>query len=155
EFNNAVAAPIDVTAADLQVPALTVPATAGAGKGIAVTDTTANKGTGSAPGTTTRFYLSTNSVLDAADVALADRSVPALAAGAQSSAPTSLPVPAGTATGSYYVIAQADATSVVTESSETNNTRAAAVKVGPDLQVTALTVPATAGAGKAITVTDT
>jgi subtilase family serine protease len=65
-------------------------------------------------------------------------------------------VPAGTAPGSYYVIAQADALSEVLETTEGNNTRAsAAVKVGPDLVVTTVTVPASGAAGTPIQVTDT
>ena len=65
--------------ADLAISALTVPATAGAGATIVVTDTTKNQGgVGTGGPTTTRFYLSTNGVLDAGDVALGDRAVPDL-----------------------------------------------------------------------------
>ena len=41
--------------------------------------------------------------------------------------------PPGTATGTYYVLAQADADSVLSETSETNNVRSAQIRVGPDL----------------------
>jgi subtilase family serine protease len=65
-------------------------------------------------------------------------------------------VPAGTAAGSYYVLAQADTANAVTETSETNNSRASGVvKVGPDLIVSAVSVPATGAPGAPITVSDT
>jgi subtilase family serine protease len=69
---------------------------------------------------------------------------------------TTLALPAGTAVGTYYIIAQSDATFAVTETAETNNGRVSlALRVGPDLLVTALTAPTVAGSGGAISVTDT
>ena len=109
--------------ADLVVSALTTPSTAAAGGTFSVSDTTKNQGAGSADGSTTRFYLSTNSSLDGADVILGSRVVPPLAAGASNTGSTSLTVPAGTTTGSYFVIAQADTANVVLESTESNNNR--------------------------------
>ena len=141
---------------DLTVSALTAPATAGAGLSLTVSDTTRNQGPGGADDSTTRFYLSTNSTLDAADVALGSRAVPSLASGASDTATTSLTVPAGTGTGTYYVIANADAASTVPETAETNNYRAsAAVRIGPDFIVSTVTAPATAAAGSPFTVSDT
>jgi subtilase family serine protease len=140
---------------DLTVSALTVPATAGAGKGITVTDTTKNNGPGDAAASETGFYLSTDSTLDSGDALLGSRAVPALAAGATDSGSATVTIPAGTATGTYYLIAKADATDAISELDEKYNTTARTIKVGPDLTVSALTVPATAGAGKGITVTDT
>ena len=64
-------------------------------------------------------------------------------------------MPAGTATGVYYVIASADVNGAVLESQETNNTRSALVRIGPDLGVAALTAPANAAAGSVIAVSDT
>ena len=65
-------------------------------------------------------------------------------------------VPASAAAGSYYVIAQADGAGEVLETTETNNTRAsAAIKVGPDLVVTAVSVPSSGAAGGTIAATDT
>ncbi|MBI1955394.1 MAG: hypothetical protein HYS38_03275, partial [Acidobacteria bacterium] len=140
---------------DLTVSALTVPTTAGAGATITVTDTTKNQGVGTADPSTTRFYLSTNSTLDASDVALADRTVPTLTSGQTNSGSTSVTIPAGTTAGTYYIIAKSDPDNAVAETVETNNTRSASTQVGPDLTVSALTVPTTAGAGATITVTDT
>ena len=74
-----------------------LPATAGAGASIVVSDTTANQGGGGSPASVTRFYLSANSTLDAGDVRLDEsRAVPALAAGASSAGSTSVTIPSGT-----------------------------------------------------------
>ena len=64
-------------------------------------------------------------------------------------------MPPGTATGVYYVIARADVNGAVLESQEANNTRSALVRIGPDLVVAALAVPANAAAGSVIAVSDT
>ena len=122
----------------------------------ASTVTTKNDAGGSAEPSTTRFYLSTNTTLDAADVGLGTRAVPLLAGGASSAAATSVTVPSGTATGTYYILALADAPNTIGESLETNNTRtSAALKVGPDLVVTSISLPAVAAAGTSINVGDT
>jgi len=115
---------------DLTVTALTVPSITMAGTTIVVKDTTANVGGGdaSAP-TTTRFYLSVNLALDASDVVLGERTVPALAAGAPSPGSTPITIPAGTAAGTYWVICVSDAAGSVTEASETNNTRLTYISV--------------------------
>jgi subtilase family serine protease/subtilisin family serine protease len=154
ETNNLAARSIQI-GPDLVVSALSAPASAGAGQAIAVTDTTRNQGAGPAAASTTRFYLSTNPTWDAADTALGSRAVPALAPGAASEGSTTLTIPAGTAGGLHYLIARADGDGAVPEASETNNTASALVQIGPDLWVSALTVPAGAGAGQAIAVTDT
>ena len=141
---------------DLTVSALSAPATSGAGKTFTVTETTKNQGTGDAVGSTTRFYLSTNSSLDGGDELLGSRTVPPLAAGATDTGTTTLTVPPDTATGTYYVIGQADGESAIAETSETNNRRgSAAVRIGPDLIVSVVTAPATAVAGSTFTVTET
>jgi len=140
---------------DLVVTAVSAPATAAAGSAIAVTDTTKNQGTGSADASVTRFYLSTNSTFDAGDVPLGERPVGSLSVGQVSSGSTTVTIPASTTGGTYYVIAEADASDVLVETSETNNTRADSIQIGPDLVVSAMSVPTTAGAGGTITVTDT
>ncbi|MBI4462341.1 MAG: hypothetical protein HY653_05495, partial [Acidobacteria bacterium] len=102
---------------------------AGAGMSITVTDTTRNQGGGTADASTTRIYLSINTLLDANDVPLGGRAVPALAPGVSSSASTTLTIPAGTAAGTYYLIAKADGDNVVAETQETNNTYVATILV--------------------------
>jgi subtilase family serine protease len=140
---------------DLVISALSAPASGGAGAAIAVTDTTKNQGGGAAAASTTGFYLSTNNTLDATDVALGSRPVPALGLGATSSASTSLTIPPGTTSGTYFLIAKADTVDALLEAQEGNNTSARSISIGPDLVVTALTVPGTAAAGAAIVVSET
>jgi subtilase family serine protease len=154
ETNNVNARALQV-GADLVVSALTVPSSGGAGAPLTVTDSTANTGSGAAGASVTGFYLSTDILVDAGDVFLGSRLVPALAPGTVSSASTSLTIPAGTATGTYYVLARADVGGVVAESQEGNNVFARAVQIGADLAVTAFSAPAIAGGGVAFTVTDT
>jgi subtilase family serine protease/subtilisin family serine protease len=140
---------------DLDLTAFSAPATAGPGQTVAVSDSTKNQGGSAAPASVTQFFLSSNSTLDAGDALIGSRGVPALAAGATSSGPTPATIPAGTTTGTWYIIAKADGEGVVAETSETNNTALATVKIGPDLDITAFTVPALSGAGVTITITDT
>jgi subtilase family serine protease len=141
---------------DLVMSALAVPATGGANAAVSITDTTLNQGKGPADASVTTYYLSVNSTLDASDIAFGSRTVPQLAAGASSTATTTLTIPANTAGGTYFVIAAADSGKTVPETSETNNTKVStSIRIGPDLVVSALTVPSAGGAGIAISVTDT
>jgi subtilase family serine protease len=78
-----------------------------------------------------------------------------LAAGASSPGSTVLTIPSGYAPGKSYVIAKADADGAIPESNEANNTRSDSIVIGPDLIVSALSAPSTAGAGLSIVVTDT
>ena len=145
----------DDTYPDLIISVLSAPARAAAGEAIAVADTTKNQGADLATPSSTRFYLSSNLVLDATDVTLGSRDVPTLGASASDSATTPLTIPAGTSGGTSYVLAQADGGLAVHETLETNNIRySGQIQIGGDLTVSALTVPATAGAGTAIVVTD-
>ncbi len=156
EGNNVRASGVLNVGPDLVVSAITAPAIAAAGASISVSETTKNQGGSSAAATTTRFYWSTNTVVDASDQVLGNRSVSNLAAGVSNTANTTLTVPSDAATGTYYVIAQADGAAELTEAAETNNTRAtAAINVGSDLIVTAVSAPASGAAGGTISVTDT
>ena len=156
ETNNTRASSAIRIGADLAVTTLTAPATAAPGTAISVSDITKNQGVGNAAPSTTRFYLSTNTLFDASDVVVGARAVPLLGDGASSSVTTSLTLPTTTATGTYYILAVADAANTVAESIETNNTRASAgVRVGADLLVTVINAPAFAGAGGSISVADT
>ena len=66
---------------DLLVTVLSVPNPVGNLLSFTVTDTTANQGGVAAPASTTRFYLSTNDTVDASDIVLGSRSIPAVAVG--------------------------------------------------------------------------
>jgi subtilase family serine protease len=142
---------------DLVVSSFTPPAAAGAGATISLGDTTKNDGSVSSEPSRTAFYLSANALLDAGDTLLGSRVVPILPAGATNAASTPVQIPAGTATGTYFLFAKADLNSEVTESSETNNASfAVAIRVGPDLTVSAITVsPTSVSAGATITVNET
>lgn len=142
--------------ADLVVSPLTGPATGTAGAAISISETTKNQGGATAAASTTRYYLSTHSTPGSGDVLLGSRSVDPLSAGVSSPATVPLTIPAGTASGNYYILARADADSQVSESVESNNSAAAAIKISsPDLVVSSLSVPSSSGAGMTVTVTDT
>jgi subtilase family serine protease len=132
----------------LIVSSLSVPGSAAAGSLLAISTTTKNQGTGIADPSTTRFYISTNSVVDAGDARLAEvHAVPSLAPGASESVSLSVGIPSKLAAGVYYLIAKADADDVVFENQEANNTAARTVSVGPDLIMSAFTVPGVGAAG--------
>jgi subtilase family serine protease len=170
ETNNATAMPITVSStsapassalADLTVTAATYPSTGTAGTSITVGATTRNAGTASAGASTTRIYLSADAVVGSGDTALGAVNVPSLAAGASSTATTTVQVPAGLPAGTFYVIARADDAGAVAESNEGNNARAAGTitiaaaprtSTGPDLVISAVSAPTSARPGASITV---
>ena len=154
ETNNHRAAAISI-GPDLLVTSFTAPAAASAGGTIAVSDTTTNQGSAPAPASITSFYLSSNVVFDASDVLLGSRGLAALAAGGTSTAGTTVTLPATLATGTYYLIAQADGGAAIAELNEMNNGRASAIRIGPDLVVSSFSAPIRAAAGGTIAVTET
>jgi subtilase family serine protease len=154
ETNNTLAKVIAI-GSDVAVTAFTAPALAGAGAPLSVNDTTTNQGGGPVDSTTTKFYLSVNNVLDGTDTLLGSRAVPALAAGAASTGATTVTIPSNVVTGTYYLIARADAEDTAVETLETNNTAMRTVQIGSDLSVLSTTLPAKAAAGSTIVVNDT
>ncbi len=122
ETNNTMTASITILGPDLQVSALSAPASANPGSDITVTDTTNNLGTGPAAASTTRYYLSADNTYDTTDILIGSRSIGTLLNGASSSGSATVTIPAGTALGKYYIIARADGEEVVAETNETNNT---------------------------------
>jgi subtilase family serine protease/subtilisin family serine protease len=141
--------------ADLRVTTLTVPTTVAAGAVVTMSDTTRNQGTTAAAASTTRYYLSLDVILDGADTPLGSRAVPALSSGTSSTGSAAVTIPTATAAGVYYVLAKADADSVVPETVESNNVAAAQMRVGADLVVSSLSGPGTASPGATVTFTDT
>jgi subtilase family serine protease len=109
---------------DLVISSVTASSALAAGSSIGITDTTRNQGTVAAGVSETGFYLSANSTLDASDVFLGSRAVPALPAGGSERATTSFVVPQSTVSGTYYVVARADWLDRVEETNDANNTRA-------------------------------
>src|SRR5438132_1081313 len=131
--------------ADLVISALSAPSTGGAGMTLTITDTTRNQGGGAADASTTGFYLSASTVLDASAVLLGSRAVPDREGGAEGSGSTTVAIPAGTATGNYYIIDKADANNVVAETNKGNNLYYWYIQIGPDLVIPTLSAPSTAG----------
>jgi len=138
------------------VSTLTVPSTAGAGGTVTISDTTKNQGAGTpTPASTTAFYLSANTLFDAGDRPVGSRTVMSLGAGQTQMVATTLQIPSDVVTGSYFIIAKADANSAIVESVESNNVNFAPIKIGPDLTETALSFSGTAVAGGSINITET
>ena len=108
---------------DLSISTSTLSASSvAAGASVSLSDTVINQGADVAGPTTTRFYLSTNTVLDANDVVLSPgRDVAQLASGASSPGSTSVTIPSNIPAGIYYLIAKADADGSVAECLESNN----------------------------------
>jgi subtilase family serine protease len=115
---------------DLWVSQLwSTPFSIGAGGTVNANNTIVNQGAGVAAASTIRFYFSTNYTLDAADIVIGERSVPALTANQSNSVVTPVQIPAGTPAGNYYLLAQADALGVVDEGPKTNNVTSAPIQV--------------------------
>jgi len=123
--------PPAATPADLVESAVSnPPTTIRRGADFAGTDTVMNLGGSTAGASTTKYFLSIDALKSGGDRALTgSRSVPALAAGTTSTGTTSIRVPANTPAGTYFLIACADQTNVVPESSDQNNCRAASASV--------------------------
>jgi subtilisin family serine protease/subtilase family serine protease len=156
ETNNGRSSGVVKVGPDLIVSAVSAPTTAAAGATIGVSDTTKNQGGGSAGPSTTRFYWSTNTAVDANDPVLGSRAVGLLTPGTSATVNTNVTIPANAAAGTYYIIAVADAPLEVAETTENNNTRVTgAIKVGPDLVVSAITISSNAAPGGTISVADT
>ena len=137
---------------DMVISAFSGPSAAAAGAPLAVSVSTKNQGTGTANASATRFYISANGVVDSGDMRLEEfQTVPILGPGISATVNMSVTIPSSLATGTHYLIAKADADDVLFENQEANNTYLRTLTVGPDLTVSALTVPAIAAPGAAIT----
>ncbi|HMK31332.1 MAG TPA: CARDB domain-containing protein, partial [Terriglobales bacterium] len=124
ETNNclATATPLPMGMPDLLETSITALGPLAAGAAVQVSDTVLNQGAGNAAASYVGYYLSSTPTKTGSSVQLgANRSVPALAAGASSSGLATVTIPLNTAAGSYYLIACADQYSYVKESDETNN----------------------------------
>jgi hypothetical protein len=126
KIGEAIAAPDLVETAITNPPAVVVRK-----QKFAVIDSVHNQGSG-AGATTTRYYLSLDTVRNAGDRLLGrKRVVPALASGATSTPtkPVNVTVAVSTPLGVYYLLACADDLSVVVESDEGNNCLASTTTV--------------------------
>jgi RHS repeat-associated protein len=154
---------IEVTHPDLVMTAVGSTTTNAAPGGyINISDTLKNQGAVASTVTfRVGYYLSTDNVIDTTDIFLGYRNVGTTAAGASSATTGGNygPVPAGTATGLYYLGAIADYSGLQTETDETNNalvSGGAQIAIGPDLVMTGITSNrSTVVPGSSITLTDT
>ena len=105
------------------------PAKAIVGSSFPVTDTVQNIGGVTATASTTRYWLSATTTKAGGRLLTGNRAVPSLNSGATSTGTTTVTVSAGTASGTYFVLACADDTTHVTESNEKNNCKASANQV--------------------------
>jgi hypothetical protein len=106
------------------------PAWAEQGHTFTASDTTRNVGLNVAAASRTRYYLSADTVRDPGDRVLPGaRRVPSLGAGVSSSGSQEVTVPAKTQSGTYFLLACADDTSLVEESDETNNCIASSTRI--------------------------
>ena len=128
------------------------------GSPIAVTDSTRNQSSVAIGASTTNFYLSSDTILDASDTVLGSRVVPPLDPGQTSTVTNSLTLPTGIA-GDFYIIARANAAGAVVEINGDNNIAVTdrTVRIGGDL-IVFLDAPGAASPGEEgtpLAVTDT
>ena len=128
ETNNVKNSPLRI-GPDLVVSAFSTPLTVGAGTTITVSTTSKNQGGAAAGASTTKFYLSANTIFDTTDILLGSRAISTLSASATSTGTTSLRIPSATVAGHHYLLAVADANKVVTETIENNNSRSSVITV--------------------------
>lgn len=96
---------------------------------VQVTETLKNAGKGKAGKSTTKFWLSTDQVVDRTDPKAGKRAAAKLRPRKSSEATTQVTVPTATPVGAYWVIACADATKVVKERKEKNNCTSSTTRV--------------------------
>jgi hypothetical protein len=155
--NNVEREQTQVTLPDLTVKSLSVVAAAIPGSSVVVDDTTNNKGKVAAGPSVTRFFLSTDSKFDGADIPLpgGSRAILALLPKQSSSGSTTLTIPLATPLGRYFLIGVADADTGIPETKE-KNAKARSITVAlPDLIVQSLRGPKSAAVGSSIAVTET
>ncbi|MEW6054836.1 MAG: CARDB domain-containing protein [Nitrospirota bacterium] len=115
---------------DLVVTSLSAPDTAAPGEEIIITDTTMNNGLGSAPESTTGYYLSTDASLDSGDIFLYSRPVDALDAGTSSVGGNyHVTIPPYPPMGNCFIIAKADWSDSIVEEAENNNTNSKPITI--------------------------
>ena len=140
ETNNVRSLPLTVLAStvDLLVQGTYLSPTSVAPGGVtSSTCSLVNQGNSLVNVATVGYYLSTNTVLDASDVLLAN-TTGSLYGNGYSSRYANLTVPVGTAVGSYYILFVADYLNQVTETNETNNVTSTPLQVvapGVDLTI--------------------
>ena len=106
---------------DLVMTAVSGPTSANTEQQITVANTARNQGLGAAGPFWVYLYLSTDATITTSDIYLVGRYIGNLAAGTESTVNTTVTIPSSVASGTYYIGAIADSSSIVVESDETNN----------------------------------
>ncbi len=122
---------------------------------MTISDTVSNQGSGDENGFDISYYLSTDSIVDGADINLGTRSVASLAASASDSGSVTYSI--NMSVGTYYVYAVIDSAGLTVESSTANNTSLVTMitVVNPDLSMGTFTVsPTSVQAGDSITLSN-
>lgn len=122
--NTATAVP-PVTGIDLQVTAVSAPATGVTGEAASLSATYVNVGDTPAGAFRVGFYLSTNNLITTTDTYAGSCPVSSFAAGGSATCSISVTIPTSLSPGSYYAGAIADDQSAVSETNESNNALAA------------------------------
>jgi uncharacterized repeat protein (TIGR01451 family) len=145
---------ITVLPAELIMTAVSGPVAAGAGGAIPVVTTMRNLGAWAAPPFTIGIYLSPTASFDlSSSRLLGGPRLRGLGAGVTHTATTSVTVPPDVVTGTYFLVAVADADNEMVETTRANNVMVASRVieiVRPDLTITAVSGPALAATGQAI-----
>ena len=143
------------TAPELLMSAISGPPTAAPGATVVLNNTVRNTGL-MAGAFNVGLYLAGSSTVTTGDRQLTTRRVTSLATGAISADATSVQIPSDVNPGNYFLGGIADVDGEVAEGNENNNAASTPILIAkPDLVVTVLTAPATAGAGLSITVNST
>ncbi|BAY24192.1 peptidase S8/S53 [Calothrix sp. NIES-2100] len=131
ESNNIVASAINLTPPlpDVVIQNAVSPTSTAVGSNIQLNYQVKNQGYETAFSSYTLFYLSKDSTVSDDDVYLGSDYVDILAAGAYSSESAIFKIQSNIATGSYYLIFQADGNGDFIESNENNNTLAKAINI--------------------------
>ena len=149
ESNNIGAKAITIAPAlpDLVVSSFSAPATIIKDNTLSfpVSATVQNQDLQVAGSSTLKYWLSTNTTVDASDIELASVPVPSLVGGATFPDSRTLSIAASTPPGNYYILFEADANNEVTnERSESNNVQSSAFEVRilmADLVVESVSAP--------------
>ncbi|ABS27729.1 CARDB domain-containing protein [Anaeromyxobacter sp. Fw109-5] len=175
EANNALAGnAVTIGGLNLAMSSVNGPTAGIVGGAIVIDESVTATGAGAATtGFNVGIFLSTDAVITPSDTLLAYRWVPGLAPGQSSPSSTTTTIPLGLPPGTYFVGAIADdfpvaayeeatdsyytVQDLVPEADASDNALAGntIVVTGPDLSITALTVPSTAIAGSSVTVQNT
>ncbi len=110
------------TSPDLVITGQTATSAITVGNTVSINASTRNIGNATAGASTTRYWLSNDTVLDSSDISLGSQAINSLAANASQSASFNFTYNSVWGTGTKYIFFQADGTNVVAEGNETNNT---------------------------------